>query len=121
MQIDLKTIKYLYWTPRILGIIFILFLAVFALDVFIPGKSIDYYVPALFMHLIPNFILAAVLILAWKHEKIGGTLFILLALAFTIFFKTYTMFINFLMISFPVFLIGGLFLLHNYANKRRSI
>lgn len=71
------------------------------------------------MHLIPNFILAGVLYLAWKKEKAGGFIFILLGLGFTIFFNTYTHVMNFLLTSFPVLLIGVLFLLHDYLLKRR--
>lgn len=82
----MKKITIFYWLPRILGIVFILFLAIFALDVFIPGKTIPYYIVALFMHLIPNFVLAGMLFIAWKNEQIGGFLFLLAALFFTFFF-----------------------------------
>ncbi len=71
------------------------------------------------MHLVPNFIMAAILVLAWKYERIGGVLFILAGLFFTLFFNTYQMLINFLIISFPLFLIGTLFLVHyKYKNSK---
>lgn len=119
-NISPRTDNILFWLPRILGVVFILFLAIFALDVFIPGKTIGYYLIALFMHLIPNFILAGILLVAWRYERIGGVLFFLVAIFFTLFFRTYTVFINFLLISFPVVLIGGLFLLHSYLSKGRK-
>ena len=54
----------LKWTPRVLTILFILFMAIFALDVF--GEySFPLILVALFMHLIPNFILIGVLLVAW--------------------------------------------------------
>lgn len=115
-----RRLTLLYWTPRTLAIVFICFIALFALDVFVPGKTIGYYLVTLFMHLIPNFILAGILIVAWRHERIGGLLFILLAVIFTLFFRSYTMPMSFLLVSVPVFLIGGLFLLHNYLVKERS-
>lgn len=124
MQFGTETLSFFYWIPRILAIVFIVFLALFALDVFIPGKTLDYYFVALFMHLIPNFFLAGILLVAWRHEKIGGGLFLLIAIFFTLFFRTYMMFANFLMISLPVLVIGGLFLLHSYliqTNTRRNI
>lgn len=111
--------KLLFWLPRSLSIIYILFLGLFALDIFIPNQSLSYYLIGLFMHLLPNFLLIALLAIAWKWEKIGGILFILLGLVFTIFFNTYTSIQTFLFISFPVFLIGALFLIHERQSKRR--
>ena len=113
-----KNTKLLFWLPRVLAILFIGFLAIFALDVFEPGKTFDYYIIALFMHLIPNFILTALLIIAWRQEKFGGILFILLSVLFTLFFRTYLFWQNFILISFPVFLIGGLFLRHDYLKRK---
>ena len=67
--------RLLFWGPRGLTILFILFLALFALDVFGEGQTFWETLVALFMHLIPNMILALVLILAWKWEWIGAVLF----------------------------------------------
>ncbi len=106
--------------PRALGILIILFLAIFALDVFEPGKTFTYYATALFMHLIPNFILAAILILAWKKETIGGILFILVALAFTMLFKTYKEGSSFFVVSVPVFIIGILFIIDNMIYMKKK-
>lgn len=109
----------LYWTPRILGIIYICFIAIFALDVFIPGKTIGYYLVAFSIHLVPNFAIAVLLFIAWKHERLGGVFFILAALFFTVFFETYRMVINFLLISFPLILIGILFFLHGKMEVKK--
>lgn len=113
-----RKLNVLYWTPRILGMFFICFLAIFALDVFVPGKSIGYYLIALFMHLLPNFILLGLLLVAWKYERIGGTIFLIIGVFFTYFFKTYEHVINVVVISCPLFLIGLLFLLHDYSLKK---
>lgn len=113
-------LKILYWAPRLLGIVITCFLAIFALDVFEPGKTLGYYFVAFFMHLLPNFALLGLTILSWKHEKFGGFSFILLALLFTVFFHTYEELIPFLVVSFPVFLIGTLFLLHHSLQKSKT-
>ena len=68
--------KILYWTPRIASILFILFVSLFALDVFDAGYTFGETLLALFMHLIPSFTLLAALILAWKQEWIGALLYI---------------------------------------------
>jgi hypothetical protein len=76
--------KFIYWTPRILSIIFILFLAMFSLDVFDMKLSFWETILGLFMHNIPVFILLAVLIISWKHEIVGGIVFILAGALYTI-------------------------------------
>ena len=53
--------KFLYWTPRILSILFLLFLALFSLDVVGQGYGFWGTIGALFMHNIPVFILLIVL------------------------------------------------------------
>jgi len=111
--------KYLYWAPRVLAILFIAFISLFALDVFTEGYGFLELLTALFMHLIPSFILVAILLIAWKWEKIGGIIFIVLALGFTVFFNTYQQgILVFLTISGPPFLIGALFLISKLKVKK---
>ena len=69
--------KFIYWTPRIVSIIFILFLAMFSLDVFEGKYGFWETVLGLFMHNIPVFILSLLLAAAWKREWIGAITFIL--------------------------------------------
>ena len=69
------------------------------------------------MHLLPTFAIVGILVLAWKKPKIGGWVFVGLAVVFTIFFKHYNDPISFLLIEFPVILIGVMFLLNKYAKK----
>ena len=67
--------KALFWTPRILSIVFLAFLSLFALDVF--GEHLGFWqtVLALAVHLIPVFALMVVLALAWRWEWIGAAFF----------------------------------------------
>ena len=109
--------KTLHWAPRILSIIYIVFLSLFAMDVFGENYSFLETIGALFMHLIPSLILIAITFLAWKKEKIGGIIFILLSIIFTIFFKTYNDIITFLLISLPILITGILFLLNQFKKK----
>ena len=108
--------KILYWAPRVLTILYIAFISIFALDVF--GEyGFPEVLVALFMHLLPTIVLVIILLIAWKKELIGGIIFLLLGILFTIFFKTYEDPISFLIISMPVFLVGGLFLINHYLNN----
>jgi len=97
--------------PRILAILYIAFISLFALDVFESGYGWLRTMVALFMHLIPSFILIASLVLAWKKPKIGGAIFVALGIVFTFFFRTYRELGVFLMISFPLLVVGGLFII----------
>lgn len=113
-----KLCTVLYIAPRGLGILYICFLGIFALDVFSHAKPIHEVLISLLMHLIPNIIFLIALIFAWRYERIGGGAFFILGLFTTIFFSTYTSFINFMLISFPAFLVAALFLAHNVLGKK---
>ena len=97
--------KFIYWLPRILSILFILFISVFALDVFGEPK----WFLALLMHLIPSFILIILTIIAWKNEKLGGSIFIIIG-----FFLLISSRFESLIISIPAIVIGALFSVRKY-------
>lgn len=88
---------------KILAILYIIFITLFAFDE--PLSSIGFLI-----HLIPTFLLIGVLIFAWFKPKIGGILFLSLGIVFAIFFKSYEEIISFLLIPFPLIIIGILFL-----------
>jgi hypothetical protein len=67
--------RMLFWAPRAISIAFIAFLSLFALDVFGEGYGFGSTLLALAKHLVPSFVLIAVLVLAWRWEWIGAVLF----------------------------------------------
>jgi hypothetical protein len=73
MNISLKHI--LFWTPRLAGILFILFLSLFALDIFDLRLGFWGTLAGLFIHLIPTILLTLALVIAWKREWVGAALF----------------------------------------------
>ena len=79
-----KVGKFVYWTPRILSILFLLFLAVFSLDVFDACNNLLGCTVGLFMHNIPVFILIIILIISWKYEIVGAIAFFLAGIAYII-------------------------------------
>ncbi len=121
------SLKIIHWTPRILCILAILFLGIFALDSFDPRYTFWQQMQAFFIHLIPNYILIIFLIVAWKWELVGGLILISIALGFTpfIYFHNYAMnhsvwmsLFVILMINFPFILTGGLFILSHFLKKK---
>ena len=123
-----KRIKILYWTPRILGILAILFISMFALDAFQHGLSIWQQIAAFLMHLIPSFILLLVLIIAWKRELLGGIIFLILGLGLSpfVFIHNYNMNHSvwmslgvIMLITVPFVVVGGLFIM-SWRYKRKQ-
>ena len=110
--------KFLYWTPRIINIIAILFLMLFSMDCF--GTEQTRQFVCFIMHNIPAFILTALLVISWKWEYIGGVLLILAAIAGSIFFGAFSGNSGVVILMVPFLLSGGLFILHNYLKKRNK-
>jgi hypothetical protein len=117
--------KFIYWSPRILGVIFILFLALFSLDVFESGLTYSQIALGLLMHNIPSLILLGVLMIAWKKNELAGAIvFNLAGFIYVILTITngrlpwYIVLSWSLTIAGPAFLIGILFLI-NWLNKRK--
>ena len=72
-----KPNKFIFWTPRIISILFVIFLALFSLDIFDGNYGFWGTIVGLFMHNIPAIILFVVIIISWKYEIVGGIAFIL--------------------------------------------
>lgn len=102
-----STKRILYWAPRVLSILFVLFISVFALDVFSEGYGFGETVLALLIHLIPTFIVIIALVFAWRREWIGAVMFIASGLFFLVSSGGESW-----IISGPLFVIGFLFLLN---------
>jgi len=115
----MNTAKLLYWVPRIVSILFILFLSLFSLDVFGNGYTFWQTVVAFLMHNIPVFILIILLVVAWKYEIVGAIAFALAGLLYILQivinvinnpFEVYMLSYS-IIIAGPAFLIAGLFLM----------
>ncbi len=124
------SLKIMQWTPRILCILAILFVSMFALDSFDPRFTVWQQIQAFLIHLIPTYILILFLVVSWKWELIGGLMLIILALGFTPFIFTHNYQMNHsawmsfsivLMINFPFILTGGLFVLSHFLKKKNNV
>ena len=105
-----NTKRFIFWTPRILGILFTIFTSLFALDVFENNYGFWDTFLALIMHLIPTMIVALIVIIAWKWELVGAILFISLALFYIIWTWGRFPLITYIFMSGPLLLTGLLFL-----------
>ena len=119
--------KIFYWMPRVICIIAILFISLFALDAFSPELSFWQQIGGFLMHLIPSFILLAILVLAWKKEFIGGILFMIIGLGLSpiVFSHNYRMNHSIFMslgiiltITIPFVIVGVLFIISHFKRKK---
>lgn len=110
--------RLVYWAARLLAIAAILFISAFALDVFEPGTPRYEAALALFMHLVPSFVLVAVLVLAWRVEWLGGILFILVGLSPSVLLSN-PLWVD-LMLGAPFVLTGLLFLASHRLRKTEN-
>jgi hypothetical protein len=103
-----------------LGLLFAIFISLFALDVFMEGYSFWETIWALLMHLIPTAIFLLALAIAWRWEWIGGVLFILLGILYIVLFWEPDGWEVYLIISGPLFLLGTLFLLDGFIKRENQ-
>ena len=66
--------KFLYLSPRILSLLFVGFLSLFALDVFNEYQGWELVI-AFFIHLIPSLVLLIGVIIAWRYSIVGTVIF----------------------------------------------
>jgi hypothetical protein len=109
--------RLLHWTPRVLAIVFIAFLAIFALDIFDMGLGPLETIVALTMHLLPNFVLLAVVAFAWRWPWLGGVGFLGFAALYLARFGGFDWSVYVLMAGVPT-LIGLLYLADWYVRRR---
>lgn len=103
--------RLLFWTPRILCLLFAAFISVFALDVFDEHLGFWRTLLALAIHLIPTGLLLLILAAAWRWEWLGALIFP--ALGGFYIFGCWGRFpwMTYVIIAGPLFLLGALFLL----------
>jgi hypothetical protein len=116
----LKNKCLVYWLPRIISLAFVLFLSIFALDVFGEYKGWN-LVLAFIIHLIPSLFLLLATIVSWKYDLLGALIF----LSFAIFY-IYSAGLGrpwswYAFISGPALLIASLFFISWLYKKKVKI
>lgn len=109
--------KLLYWSPRILGLLYIGFISLFALDVFDGEYNFGQALVAFTMHLIPSMLVAIALAVAWRWEVAGALMFDALAIAYVISSQRLDWS---LVIALPLFIISSLFVVGWVYRRRKS-
>jgi hypothetical protein len=106
-----RAIRMVYWTPRLLGMLVTLYIALFALDAFGPGQEPGQALVGFAIHLVPALVVAAVVALAWRWEWVGAALCFVLATVYALTLGLgHPLWIA--AISGPLALVGALFLVN---------
>jgi len=115
---NIKIRKFVFWFPRVFSIAFVLFLTLFALDVFGAGYSFWQSIGAFLIHLIPNFVMALFIWLSWKRGWVGGTFFVTIGILYIILTWPKMGLASYVILSGTSFLIGGMYFLGDYLKKK---
>lgn len=124
-----SSLKIIHWAPRIISILAIGFITMFATDAFNSPETFTNQLKDFFIHLIPTFILLGILLLAWKKELWGGIVFAALGLGLAPFIYLHNFSLNhsiltslsvILVINGPFILTGFLFILSHFTMKKNA-
>ena len=108
--------------PRVLAVLYALFLLMFSFDVFQEGVPLIRIILAFLMHNIPVILIFLVLIYTWKKALWAAVGFLFVTLAYLIFFGFFYGlwdFTGILIIYLPPLIISGLFYL-SYLSGRKE-
>ncbi len=105
------TKRFLFWTPRVVCLLFAAFISMFALDVFDETRGLWQTMRALVIHLIPTWLLLLILWVSWRREWVAGLLFPALGALYIIAFWGRFAWSAYAILSGSLFLLGALFLL----------
>jgi hypothetical protein len=121
--------RFIFLLPRVICILAIVFISIFAFDAFDPDLSIWKQIQGFAMHLIPSFVLLLILLIAWQWELIGGIIFMLIGLGLSPVIYIHNYHMNgsvwmslgvISMITLPFILVGVLFMLSHWNKKKQA-
>ena len=109
--------RLLQWSARVLGLLVSLFVGMFALDAFAPGKVAPEAIADFAIHLIPALVLVALVVASFRRPWIGGVAFVGLALVYAATMSRGRL-DWMLVISCPLAMVGVLFLWSWFYQRR---
>jgi hypothetical protein len=104
--------RLLFWTPRLLCILFAAFITLFAADALEGVHGFWNGAVALAMHLLPTVIIVLFLAIAWRWEWVGAVLFTALGALYVVYFGGRFHWSAYALISGPLLVMGILFLVN---------
>ncbi|WP_455423267.1 DUF7670 domain-containing protein [Cucumibacter marinus] len=105
----------MFWVPRSIAILGIIFISVFALDAFAPERSLPEQLLGFAIHLIPSAVLTVILVIAWRFEAVGGVLFLAVGIVPFVTLSN-PLWVN-IILAGPFMVAGALFLLSHFQRR----
>ncbi|MEN6390673.1 MAG: hypothetical protein ABFD04_09680 [Syntrophomonas sp.] len=105
------------WAARLMAFLFIVLLVVVSLSSLSGAEPLSKKMPGLAIQLLPALAVLLVLLVYWRNTFSSGIAFMIVSVAFTVFFKTYTNIYSFLFLSIPLAIIALLFIGAEAATK----
>lgn len=112
----MKTSNWL-WLPRFVIFVYIVFFSLFSLDVFGGDTGFWEQLLGFLIHSSPALILALIIALTWKRPLLTGVGLIITGILMMLHYEHFSNLNVFLMIEFPVFLIGSSFIIYELMVK----
>lgn len=117
-QYYLESMKALYrYSAFVLGLIVGLFLLILSLDAF-PVTATWKEIEGFIIHSAPALLVILASFLGFYKPKYGFYAFLIITVAFTFYFRTYINIQDFMVISFPPFIIAMLLYLSSWKKKK---
>ncbi len=110
----------LFWAPRLLTLLFAVFISLFALDVFTEGLGVWQTVAHLLIHLIPTALVLVLLAVAWRQDWVGAVAYGVLGTLYIVQAWGRFPLVTYVTVAGPLYVIGGLFLL-NWLSRTKPI
>ena len=99
-----------FWLPRVIGIVFTLFISMFGFDVFDMGLGFPEIILALIMDMLPAILVAVMVAISWRWEWVGTVLCVGLAALYFIVMGKHMDWVTVLLIPGPLIILAGLWL-----------
>ena len=113
-----SSVRWLYWTPRVLGVLVALFIGLFSFDVFEMGLGFWGTVLALLAHLIPTIVLLLAALLPRRWGWLSGLLFLGWAVFYPLRFGGFEPFVYLILSGIPA--VVGVLFLADWWRRRKS-
>ena len=107
------------WLPRVLGVLFSVFIGLFAVDVFNQGYPGLRTLIAFLTHLIPAAIIFVSTLIGWRWPNWGAALFAVIGTVYVFYFDGQPWLV-YALISGPLFFIAILFAVSSMLNRQKD-
>jgi hypothetical protein len=109
--------QWLRWMPRILGLLFAVFISLFALDAFGTGDPLRQQVVGFLIHMVPTALVVGTVVVGWRWPLMGGVLCLGLGLLYVAIAWGSASWAAYAVIVGPIWITGVLFFVDGFLSN----